>query len=305
MIALRDPAVDAAVLAQLEKAEVATRVVALRALAFRRAQAALAELLKAAEDENQAVRTEALSLLPRVVGDKDVQALVKVLVATPPGKAREAAERALWASCLTIADPEKRLDPLLTVVQQGDVPTRAAILPVLGRLGGLKALAVIHAAMKDPNEPMRDAAVLALANWPDAAVAAELMQIAKTTPKAEQRITALRAFARVVAKPSPRLPQETFAMLKEALGLADRAEDRQYILSRFSGARTPEALALVMTYLDDPAVQAGAAVAAVGLADRLKQTHRAEARAALEKVLQVSKDEPLRAKATELLRRIK
>jgi predicted negative regulator of RcsB-dependent stress response len=57
--------------------------------------------------------------------------------------------------------------------------------------------------------------------------------------------------------------------------------------------------------LDDPAVQAGAAAAAVGLADRLKETHRDQARAALEKVLQATKDENLRAKASELLRRMK
>ncbi len=305
LIALRDPAVDAAVLARLERAEGEGEMVLLRALALRRAPTALSELLKAAEDENQAVCTEALALLQRIVGDKDVPALVKVLAAAQPGRAREAAERALWASCLAIAEPDKRVEPLLAVLEKGDVSTRAAILPVAGRLGGPKALEVIHAAMKDPDEPIRDAAVQGLANWPDAGVAAELMQIAKTAPKPAQRLAALRAFARVVAKPSTRPPQETFAMLKEALTLAQRAEDRQYVLSRFSGARTPEALALVVSHLDDPAVQAGAAAAAVGLADRLKQSHRDQARAALEKVLQATRDDNLRAKASELLRRMK
>jgi HEAT repeat protein len=305
LIILRGPSVDAEVLDRLKKTKGPSRIVLLRALTLRRAPAAIGELLKAAADKDPAIKAEALALLQRIVSDKDVPALVKVLLASKPGNSRTAAEQALYACCLAIPDAEKRLDPLLALWQDGDPKTRAAILPVLGRFGCPKALDAIHAALKEPDETLHEAGMRGIANWPDATVADELMQIAKTTHKPADRSTALRAFARVVAKPSGRPPQETFALLKQALDLSESAGEKSYILSRFSGARSPEALQLVVSYLDDPAVQSGAAAAAVGLADRLKLTNREQALKALEKVLQVTKDEALHTKTVELQRRIR
>ena len=103
---------------------------------------------------------------------------------------------------------------------KADAAGQCAVLPSLARLGGEKALAAVRAAMKSADQAVRDAGHRALANWPDASVADDLLEVVKTSDVESYRIWSLRAYARVVSLPSDRPPQQTFEMLRGAMALA-------------------------------------------------------------------------------------
>jgi hypothetical protein len=183
----------------------------------------------------------------------------------------------------------------------GDKATRTALFPTLGRLGGERAWKVIRESLDAPDPALRDAAVRALANWPDASVASELLEIARHAPEPAHRVWAVRAFARVAAMKGKRPEVETVKLLTEALTVAERTEDRQLILSRLATVRVPEALEAVLAHLDQPQLKESAVEAAVALAEGMRRSHPRAAEAGLRRVRDETDAPELRGRIDQLL----
>lgn len=239
-----------------------------------------------------------------MASEKELDALVGLLCQTPPGEEREAADRAVWMSCQKISDPAAQRAPLLAALAKGDETAQSAILPPLGRLGGEESLGAVRKAMQSTNQAVRDAGYRALANWPDASVADELLEIAKTSGVEAYRVWSLRAYARVVALPSDRPPQKTFEMLAGAMKRAARTEDRALFIERLAAVRVPEALALLLPLIDDAELRNAAVPAVFTLAKGLSQSHPAEAAAALEKIRPLATDPAIAQQIPKVLRDI-
>jgi HEAT repeat protein len=294
---------DEAIRTDLGRAPPEVCVTLIRSLVARHAAGAVPELRTAAKHASPQVRVEAFQALQALADGDAAPGLVSLLIQTPRGPEHEAAQRAVAASCRRIPDPGRQADPLLAALDGADLAARCALLPALGRLGSHRALEVIHAAMKDPRGQVQDAGVRALANWPDAGVAPELLEIVQHGSKESHRIWALRAYARVVAIPGQRPPQQTFNMLRQAMALAWRTEDKQLILSRLSAVRTPEALHMALAFTDDKTLRPEAIKTAAALAEALSTSHPAEARAALQRLLKLTDDAELQARLKRLLER--
>src|SRR5262249_34440368 len=132
----------------------------------RKAVAAVPALLKAAGGSDAQARAAAFAGLKALAGPEHIPAMVAALLRTEKGKEREQAELAVAAVAQQAPDRDKRAAPALAAVK--DDPKRTAdLLPLLGRLGGPDALRLARASVGDP--ALRDAAVVALCNWPDAA----------------------------------------------------------------------------------------------------------------------------------------
>ncbi len=260
--------------------------------------------LQAAESSNADTRLAALQALEIMSTAQEIEPLIRLLCHSDPGAEREAADRAVWMSCQQIADPVQRAAPLLAALRAADKQQRCAILPSLARLGGEEALATVHQAMQDPDQAIQEAGYRALCNWPDDSVADELLQIAKTADVPAYRIWALRAYARLVTLPSQRSPQETFTLLRQTLDLATRAEDRALIVTRLGTVRTPEALDLLLTFLDQSDMRSAAIPAVFELAKGLSQSHPDQANAALTRILEMTDDPALRQQIPKVLRDI-
>jgi HEAT repeat protein len=260
--------------------------------------------LEAAESSNPAIRLEAFKALEIMATDTDAESLVRLLSKTRPGDEREMASRAVWMSCQKISDPSQRAGPLLRALATVDAAGKSALLPALARLGGKESLAAVHAAMASEDQVVRNAGYRALANWPDAGVAEELLNVVKTSDVETYRIWALRAYARVISLPNERPPQKTFEMLSGAMKLARRVEDKKLIVSRLASVRVPGALALLVSYLDSPELKDAAVPAVFTLAKGLSQSHPDRAKAALEKVRPLVKDSATLQQIPKVLRGI-
>ena len=278
--------------------------VMVRCALTRRSPEFVPAFLKAVESPRAEVRLEAWKALEIMAAGEHAPALVARWCKTPPGDERDAADRAVWMSCQRIADPAQRSAPLLAALEAGDEHTPVAILPTLARIGGEEALPAVRKAMQSANPSVRDAGYRALANWPDAAVAEELLEIAKTGDVETYRIWALRAYARLVALPGDRPPQATFEMLREAMPLATRREDKELFLSRLAAVRVPDALALLLSFVDDPQFRKAAVPAVFTLAKGLSQSHPELAAAALTKIQPIVEDPATEQQIPRVLRDI-
>ena len=127
---LQGEKIDAALIDQLKYSEV--RAVAVRALGERKAAAAFEDLVKAAKDGDPAVRAEAAKALQALASEKAVGRLIQLMLEPSVDAERSTFEQALIASCLKIADPDKRAEPILTAYNQADEPAKQILLPVLG-----------------------------------------------------------------------------------------------------------------------------------------------------------------------------
>ncbi len=295
--------VNQALIAWMDQAKDLSPVVVQCAFS-RRSPEFVPAFLKAASSSNAATRSEAFKALEILATEKEANALVALLCRTAPGEQREAAGRAVWMNCQKIADPTKRSAPLLAAMAKGDANAQCAALPTLARIGGQEALPAVREAMKSKDKDVRDAGYRALANWPDATVADELLEIVKTNEAESYRIWSLRAYARVVALPSERAPQKTFEMLRDAMKLAQRKEDKELFVSRLSAVRVPDALTFLLPFVDDAELKAAAVPAVFTLAKGLSQSHPDQAAAALKKIQPMTQDAALQQQIPKVLRDI-
>jgi HEAT repeat protein len=321
-----------------------------------------------------------MAALGRLAGPKDVSAMVKGLLKAEKGRERDDAEKAIVRVCQLVREKDKQAEPVLAAIANAADADKAAVLPLVGRLGGPKAMELVQAALKSANAELGDAAVRALFNWPDAstadllldifesakdnarriaalqalvrvttpqdrarepklpaldkalplvraalddkdkavreaavralvdwpasAAAPDLLALAKGAPEPNFRILALRGFIRLAGLVAARSAQEGVGMHQEAMKLATQPDERRRVLSGLGEVRAVEALNIVLPCLDDKDVAGEAAAAAVAIADRLRDTHPKEVKAAVEKVLESSKDRRLIRRAEEILKHV-
>jgi len=136
-------------------------------------------------------------------------------------------------------------------------------LAVLPQVGGKPALEALIAETKSADANTRDAAIQALAAWPDAAATGELLALAKNADSVAHRAVALRGYLRLIALPADRPVAETVHLYQNALALAPSAEEKKLAVGGLAGVRDRGALKLVAPCLDDPALAAEAAAAAM------------------------------------------
>jgi HEAT repeat protein len=295
--------IDRALATLLQKTNNVDPIV-VRVASRRRSRQYVPAFLHVAERGGQESRVEALQALEIMAAADDAPKLIQLLCKTSPGAERDAAERAVWKSCQQIADPTNRSAPLVAAMRNSDANARSALLPALARIGDAGALDEVHEAMRSDDQQIRDAGYRALSNWPDATVAEELLEIARASDEEAYRIWALRAYARVVALPSERPVLQTFEMLKSAMALATRDEDRQLIVSRLGAVRAPETLRYLLELLQEPALRETAVSAIYDVAKGLSQSHPEQSKQALETIQPLTQDPEFTQNIPKVLRDI-
>ncbi|HPD17202.1 MAG TPA: HEAT repeat domain-containing protein [Planctomycetota bacterium] len=303
--AIRGDGIDKALLAALEGDDLKLRAEAIRALATRRFAAATPALLKAAEDPDGGIRAEALKALGALAPTEAMSAVAALLVKTQDDGTRNEAKEALVNIARRDLDADKRSEAVLKALETASGPARLSLLTVAGRIGGDKSLAAVRAALKDQDEKVKDAAIRALAEWPDAAAAPDLLEIARTAATETHQVLAIRGYIRVCRLQSNRPAAETAKMLIVGLETAKRPDEKRQAISGLAEARDLAALQAVVPCLEVEALKEEAAHAAVRIGrDIWNHPANAEAvKAAMQKVLEVTKNDGLRKQAQETLDR--
>lgn len=288
--------INPALSSALRTADANTRVELIRALAGRRATNAVDELLLFAKDDDAAVRKEAIGALGSLAVEAKLSALLGLVVQPKDAGDRPALEDAIAALFRRVSDPAGRAAPVLSVLAQAPTEAKPALLRLLTRAATPEALAAARAALQDPNADVRNAALRALADWPNAAPAEELLQVVRTTSESGPKVIALRGYVRMAGLTGN--PTENYA---RAMQLAERVDDKKLVLSGLGTAGGGEGLALVEQCLKDPQLQTEAGLAAVQMAGRLRTSDAPRARATLENVIATVTDTGVRQKARDIV----
>jgi HEAT repeat protein len=127
---------------------------------------------------------------------------------------------------------------------------KAALLRVLGVVGGAPALSAVKSALQDAEAAVRDTAVRVLADWPEAPALPALLEVLRSTQNESHRFLALRGCVRLLAD-SAQPAAHTLDTFRELLARTDRSDDRKVILSGLAKLHEPAALALVEPLLND------------------------------------------------------
>ncbi|VTU00270.1 pbs lyase heat-like repeat domain protein : PBS lyase HEAT-like repeat domain protein OS=Rhodopirellula sp. SWK7 GN=RRSWK_06263 PE=4 SV=1: HEAT_2: HEAT_2: HEAT_2 [Gemmataceae bacterium] len=302
LAALPAEGVNEKLLAALDAEKTPAKTVALiGVLERRKASAAVPALLKAATDADAGVRTAAFNGLKSLAGPEHIPGMIAAFLKANKGKDRDQAEQAIVAVALQIANAEKRAEPVLAAVKDTAKDRAADMLPLLGRIGGTDAKKVLREALAGTDPALHDAAVAGLCNWPDATANDELLALAEKGKDAE-KLRALQALIRVNTVLVDRTPEErlaTLAVVKKAMELSTRDDERRAILEGLGNVRHIETLHYVLPYLDQPALAEAACKGVTGLAHskNLREPNKAEFAKALDRVIATTKDKALADRA--------
>jgi HEAT repeat protein len=261
-------------------------------------------LLTAAIDNDATVRAAAMTALEQLAGPEHISGMLHGVLKATGGSEREAAEKALASACLRMADADKRADTLIAALEKLPEADQTALLPVLGRVGGQPALEKIEFVLSESNPQRHEGAVRALCNWPDASIAPRLVDLIETDDHSNHQIMALRALIRVAALPDGRGDDERLKLLRQAMALCKRDQERRLALQRADAVRTVESLRFLLPYLEHPALAQQACESIVELAHHrgLREPNKSEFDQALDKVLKISSDATIRERATRYKR---
>jgi hypothetical protein len=209
-----------------------------------------------------------LTALGATVGPEQLSVLVSQVVSPKNPADAPLAQKALRAACVRMPDREACAAQLVAAMPRASLPTKSALLEILGEVGGAKALATIGAAVKGSDEPLQDTGTRVLGEWMTLDAGPVLLDLAKTAPSDKYRGRALRGYLRL-ARQFAQSDQQRAEMCQHALAASSRLADQQMVLAVLERYPSPSALQVAVDATQQPALKGDAARVALALIQKL------------------------------------
>ena len=276
---------DKVLVGQLKSASLQARVLMINVVSRRMGSGANPVLLPETESGDIMVAKAAFRALAKTGTSTEVPTLLARLSTISDGSVRLDAEYAAAQVLSRIPTASQRS----AIVQQAlakaaTVDSRNSLLGLLPGCGDSQALALLQPLASDPEPQVRENAVRALAEWPDAS-AWDALGAVYVRPESETlRGVALRGMVRLLAEENARPDPKLVERYKQLLAGAKTAADLKLILGALSGAAHPDTLALTLPLLSNPAVRPEAEAAIRKIAEAIKAQHPQAAEEALQRL---------------------
>ena len=275
----------------LDKASTEGKVALLEVLAARGATGQTRAVIAQLDSKEASVRQAGARAMGALAGAGDIATILKKL--TTATESREQASLR-GASISAIRRTGAGAKPVVKAMSGATGAPRAMLLGVLSGIGGADALALVVKDTASSDKDTKEAAVRALANWPEMSAEAPLLALASKSDSKTHRTLAIRGYIRLISLPSNRTAAETVKLFAKAMEAAPGPAEKKAVLGALAGVRTVEAMGLAMKYLSDSALQEEAAMAAVKIAcptgRRQKLLKGPDVRKNLEKIIAVTKN---------------
>lgn len=273
---------DQQLLAVLKTSLAKPRVQLISAVARRLGSKANPVLLEEVDNTDPAVAKAAFRALGKTgVATNAPQLLLKLTKLQDAG-VRSEAESATSQVLARVDSSDKRSAMVNEALAKATTPeAKASLLPLLQVCGDSAGLPTLAAAAADPEPVVRDAAVRTLAEWPDSAARATLLALYRESQDKGVHELALRGLVRLAGEANTATaPQQFRQLIVGARG----DTDLKLILGGLGGCPQPDALALVLPLLSNPAVRAEAIVAVKRIAEASKAQNPQLAEEALKRL---------------------
>ena len=298
---LKGDGVDEAVTKSMAAATGHDRAQLIEVLLARSAAGAVGAILKEAGSADEAVRKAAFRALGMLAKARDLPALVDLLVGLKGDAGRDDAERTVIEVARKLENASARAGAALAALAKATgAEAKGSLLRVLRGIAGAKALAAVKAAVKDSAAGIQDAAIRALADWPDASAVAPLMEVFRSTESTVHRVVALRGCVRLLGLPGGLSPADTVKAYGDLMALAKRPEDKKLVLAGLAKVAHSGALAVAESCMTDPAIRAEATLAVLGIAKAVMGSAPDAAKAAATKLAEAG-DANVKKQARQIL----
>ena len=276
-----------ALLACLNQAGTEEKVELLAAFGKRGETADAPALLKYASAAEQPVRLAALESLRRLAVADTLLPLFDLAVNAKSASDRSAALKALSAVCQASPNKEETSREVTAALNRMPASERRYVLPLMSEIATADALIEVQKATQSSDIQLVREAVRVLAQWPNASPAPRLFEMVRTSTDPSLCTLAHRGGITVAGRESD--PSARLALLREALSLPGRAEEKKLALSQLSRIPRVEALDLALRYLDDPDLINEAGLAVLTIAESLTEDNPQLADKMAREVLESSK----------------
>jgi HEAT repeat protein len=276
---------DKVIIRELKSASSNARISLITVLARRQGPAANPVLFEETDNTDPAVAIAAFRALGKTAAASDVPAVLRKLVDARDASVRAEAESAAMQVLGKVADAPSRTAAVLDALRRTQTPNSiSSLLALLPRCGDAQALAILKAAQGDPDARVRDTAVRALAEWPDASAWDVLVGIYTQGSSEALRGLALQGLVRLAGEENARPDSKLMERYRELLADARGGADLRLILGALGGAALPDALQLALPLCANAGVRAEAEAAVKKIAASIKAQHPQAAQEALEQI---------------------
>lgn len=288
-----------------------TRAEIIRALAARKAGAALKTVLATARDADADVRLASMNALSAIADISAADDLVALVKNAKSGDEQSAAAGALASAVRAAGAPEQVLAKISSEFDKADPQGRGGLILAMGGIGGLKALEIARRALEDKETIVHDAAVRAMANWPDPSPIEDLLNLATDGKSEEERAAALAGHARMIGMKKDLPPEQACEMFQAALDLTERDEEKKLIFAGLGRISDPQALRTLEQSLEEMRLMGEegalpfAEAAYVDVAVSLIESNPKEAKTALEQIAGASENKELVERAVKAAQNMK
>lgn len=261
---LNGEGVDEAILDSLEANAGAIRAALITAMKERRCPGAVETFLEFAEDPDPEVRRASIEGLQALASEWHIYSLLNLLKSAQDEDDREGLEDAVLSTLNRFEDQEKRAKYLLAYLEEAPdlaPAARKSLIVMLGRLPCEQSLQALYDAAQRDEEEVRDAAVRALAEWPDATPMAFLFEVARTTVDESLHALLFDGYLRMANLAKDRDPEERRRIYENALALARTHEEKARTLEASAEAADFWVLGFLKPFRQDPSLREDAEAA--------------------------------------------
>jgi uncharacterized protein len=271
--------VDAALISGISKGAPAIRSELIAASAARGVKDAAGAMLAAAKDSDATVRKAACKGLAKLAGKTELPKIVALLASASGSADQQGLSQAILAAGRRIDDNPAVSKAILVGLKNANGPSAAALLKTVAYFGGAAALPAVVQRVDSKDAIVSEAALRALANWPDAEACAPLLKIVSDTRNAKHRILAMRGYLRLAP-----LSADPAAALEQIRKLVKTPADKRMMLAAMGSAASTDSLNMAISMLGDSDVKNEAAMATLAIAQQLAPTQKNAVLAAVEKI---------------------
>jgi HEAT repeat protein len=278
-------ATDKAITAQVKRCGGKARAGVISALARRVGPAANPVFFGEIENKDPAVARAAFRALGKTAEESDVPALVEALVNLRDKEVRPDAENAAAQGLAKMQSAPSRSALVRGALGRAHtIESRRSLLGLLPGCADARALDALETAAADPDPGIRDAAIRALADWPDAAAWETLASVCNQPGNETAHGLALRGLVRLALEENAH-PDSALVGRYRAL-VAGARTDAQFklVLGALAGVDHPDALGLAAGLLTRPGVRAEAEAAVRKIAEAIKGQYPEAAQEALRQI---------------------
>ncbi|MCK4646280.1 MAG: HEAT repeat domain-containing protein [Candidatus Aminicenantes bacterium] len=256
----------------IRKPDPAIQLELIQSIGERRINEGKSLLFDKTRSSNPKNRTAAIKALKEIAAPDDLPRLLNILLRVKSEKDRQEIQNTIAAIASKIPRQNRRANAVSNKLESVEtVKDRCALYRVLGKIGVNSTLPLIRKALTEDNGNIHDAAVRALADWPNDTPMDDLLQIAGRSTSTVHQVLALRAYVRMIEMDRYRSPEGAARSLKEALALSSRPEEKIMILGALPRFACKETLELAESLLQEDEVKAEAELAVGKIKKRLEK----------------------------------